>query len=80
MTGITVILIVCLVFLVFELIILSTAVKEPLHIHGNSKVLLTLFINKDEYNKYKDAAIAKGYKTIEPYIEELLKNDIDKNK
>ncbi len=71
---------ICLVFLVIELIILAFTTKNPLHIHGNSKVLLTLFLKKDEYNTFKKAAKDKGFDSIEPYIESLIKKDIEENK
>lgn len=64
---------------IIELIILSFAAKNPLHIHGNRKVLLTLFVDKDEYNRFKNAAISRGYNKIEPYIKELIEKDIADN-
>lgn len=76
MNGILVAIIVCAVIFLIEILILLMATKEPLHIHGNSKVLLTLFVQKNEYLKYKKIAKARGYNTIEPYIKDLIEKDI----
>lgn len=80
MNTLAIVGIICLIALVIELIILCFATKKPLHIHGNSKVMLTLFVDKDDYNRFKQAAISKGYPKIEPYIEELIEKDIAERK
>jgi hypothetical protein len=77
MNAFVIVGIICLVCFAIELIVLLTSVKNPLHLHGNSKVLLAMFINKDKYNAFKDAALARGYNKIEPYIESLIEKDID---
>jgi hypothetical protein len=70
------IIIICVIFFLLELIVLALATKNPLHIHTNRKVLVSLFIEKDEYLRFKEAAISRGHDSIEPYIEELIEKDI----
>jgi ABC-type microcin C transport system permease subunit YejE len=67
-----------LLLFIAELVILALATKKPIHIHGNAKVLMTLFVKKDDYLEFKKAAKLRGYDKIEPYIEELIKQDMSK--